>query len=60
MVDDNVLNGNENQKNDGANHIIASDDEIAKGFDHATCGRRAAIAVEQNQACRTDIERQAE
>ncbi len=60
MVDDQVLNGDQGEKNDEADNVVAAHDELAKGLDDVPGGGGAFVAVEQNAAAAGDIERDAE
>ena len=60
VVDDDVLNGDEDAENDGADDVIAAHHEAAESLDDVARGGRSGISIEQNQARRRHVERQTE
>ena len=60
MVDHHVLNCNQHQKNHCADDVVSANHEVAESLNHIARGRGSGIAVEQDQARRRDIQRQAE
>ncbi len=60
MVDHDVLDGNQNQKYDGADDVVAAHHEISERLNHVACRGGSGMAVQQNQARGRDVQRQAE
>ena len=60
VVDDHILNRDQHQENHRADDVVAAHHEAAEGLDHVAGGRRAGVAVEQDQARGGDVQRQPE
>ena len=60
MVDNDILDGDQNQEDHNADDVVAADHKGAKSLDHFAGGTRSGIAIQQNQARRRDVERQPE
>ncbi len=60
MIDHHVLNGDEHQEDDRADHIIPPDYEAPKSANDLTRRGGAGISVEQNETRGGDVECQAE
>ncbi len=58
MVDDDVLDRDQHQKDDGADDVIAADHEVPERLDHISSRRGSQIAVHQDEAGRGNIQRQ--
>ena len=60
VADDDVLNGDQGDEENEADDVVAADDELPEGFDDASGGAGAFVAVEQNAAAGGEVQRQAE
>ena len=59
MVDDHVLNRDQHQEDHRADDVVSADHEASERFDHVSRGRRAGIAVQQNQPRGGNVQSQA-
>ena len=60
MTDHDVLNGNQGQKQNEADNVVAAHHELSKGLNHASRGRGAFRAMQKNSPAAGEIEGQAE
>ena len=60
VVDDDVLNRDQDQEHDDADDEAAADDELAEGHDDVARRFDAVGAMEQHEACRGHLQRQAD
>ena len=60
MVDDDVLDHDQNQKDDDADCIVPADHKLAECSDHVAGGLHSLTAVEQNQPRGCDVQRKPE
>src|SRR5262249_11760059 len=55
VAHDNVLNGNQGYEQHNPDDVVAADDELPKGFDHASGCACTLVAVKQNPPARGQI-----
>ena len=59
MIDNHILNGDQNEEDDRSNDVVAAYNEVSKGLDDASGSCRSTIPIEQNEACRANVQCQA-
>jgi hypothetical protein len=60
LGDDDEVDDHQDREDDQADGEVAADQEVAEGFDHLAGGAGAGVAVEQHDAGRRDVQRQAQ
>jgi hypothetical protein len=60
VADHDVLDGDEGDEENESDDVVAADDELSEGFDDASGGPGAFVAVQQNAAAGREVQRQAE
>ena len=60
VVDHQILNRDQRDEDDEADHVIAAHDELPERCDHAAGRGRAFVSVQQNPAAAGDVQRNAE